>query len=83
MCDSSPHDVRDTMSDDAALSIETERELIVLEDTPVPCCGAPCPSVARCASAPTLARRCRRANVVPLKTPEEQLGVIPLFRSGR
>src|SRR6516164_7859719 len=26
MCDSSPQDVRDTMLDDAALSIETERE---------------------------------------------------------
>jgi hypothetical protein len=28
--------VRDTMPDDAALSIETGREVIVLEDMPVP-----------------------------------------------
>jgi hypothetical protein len=31
-----PQDVRDTMPDDAALSIETGREVIVLEGTPVP-----------------------------------------------
>ena len=36
MCDSSPQDVRDTMPDDAALSIEIGCEVIVLEDTPVP-----------------------------------------------
>src|SRR6266852_1268655 len=36
MCDSSPQDVRDTTPDDAARSIETGREAIVLEDTPVP-----------------------------------------------
>src|SRR5262249_57119347 len=36
LCDSSPEDVRDTMPDDAARSIETGREVIVLEDTPVP-----------------------------------------------
>jgi hypothetical protein len=43
MRDCSPQDVRDTMPDDAALSIETGRTA---------------------------------------ETPEEQLGVIPLFRSG-
>jgi hypothetical protein len=34
--DSSPQDVRDTMPGDAVLSIETGREVVVLEDTPVP-----------------------------------------------
>jgi hypothetical protein len=37
--DSSPQDVRDTMPADAALSIETGREAIVLEDTSVPFLG--------------------------------------------
>jgi hypothetical protein len=36
MRDSSPQDVRDTMPDDAARSIETGREAIVLQDTPAP-----------------------------------------------
>jgi hypothetical protein len=36
MRDSSPQDVRDTLPDDAALSIETGREVIVLEGTLVP-----------------------------------------------